>query len=60
MPSPQHSGPERRASERPAAVERREIAMRLLITTERLERLASRLEAFVSTPARPAQKDAPT
>lgn len=35
---------------RPSDVERQEVTMRLLITTERLERLANRLEAFVNTP----------
>lgn len=51
-----YNGPERRKSERPGAVERREIAMRLLLTTERLERLASRLEAYVTTPPHPVRK----
>lgn len=52
-----YRGPERRKDARPAAVERAEITMRLLITTERLERLTHRLEALVSTPPHP--KEAP-
>lgn len=45
-----YSGPERRKNVRPAADQRAEIAVRLLVTTERLERLAHRLESYVDAP----------
>lgn len=46
-----YTGPERRKKDRPVAPPRSEVAMRLLLTTERLERLASRLEAHVDASA---------
>lgn len=51
-----YDGPERRRTRRPVAPPRSEVEMRLLLTTERLERLASRLEAYVDTPPAPATK----
>lgn len=45
-----YQGPERRAVSRPASTERGDVAVRLLLTTERLERLAARLEAYVEAP----------
>lgn len=50
-----YKGPERRRTQRSAAAERAEITLRLMLTTERLERLAKRLEAFVTTPPSPRE-----
>lgn len=51
-----YRGPERRKEQRPAAVERAELTVRLLVTTERLERLAHRLESYVNTPPHPQKE----
>lgn len=47
MPPAGYSGPERRKVRRDVDTERTDVALRLLLTTERLERLANRLEAHV-------------
>lgn len=47
-----YNGSDRRKKTRMPAPSRSEITTRLLITTERLERLATRLESHVGPPAR--------